>query len=222
MKQAFKKPYFAVLWQKEIEMDATPVEKTAYIAIKSYSSNGKKAVDLSFREISARSGLSIGHIKENIDSLISKGFIEIAGKKARRGGTVSIYKCSLAEQLEARSVPRAGISVPRAGFSPQGKRQSKKVSLASSLKKLKKPKNCSQELWDKALSVIKIRTEEGTDIKKPSAYILPILKSEATTIGDHKYLASLMTNLELKALADNPAEGRDQSYGQEALKRSLI
>lgn len=116
------KEWFVILWQGEFEAMNTVNQLVVYAAIKSYSANGKNEVDISIRDIARRSKLSVGEIHKTIHQLIELGFIQIIGQKARRGGSVPIYKVftpqtlnpnkrSQGEQLNDESVHLSDLSV---------------------------------------------------------------------------------------------------------------
>lgn len=121
-----EKQYFVILWESEINSMKTGNQLLVYSAIKSYSSNGKKEIDLSIRDIAKRSKLSVGEIYKIIPELIQLNLIQRVGQKARRGGSVSIYKVfttrtvnnrkrSGDEQLNDESVHLGELSVHDSG-----------------------------------------------------------------------------------------------------------
>ncbi|MCP4652838.1 MAG: hypothetical protein GY858_05585 [Candidatus Omnitrophica bacterium] len=94
-----------------------PHEAVIYASIKSWCMQGKRECAVSVRQIQSKIPYckSTGHIHRKIQKLIKKGIIEIVGHKKRLGGSVAIYKLSVAPDhtLIKESVPIGNtLSVP--------------------------------------------------------------------------------------------------------------
>ena len=86
------KEWFVILQQKEFEKCLTSSQVAVFLAIKSYSSNGKKEIGLSFREIAKRARATHPYVRKVVTQLIANGLIKITGSETRRGGTVNTYE----------------------------------------------------------------------------------------------------------------------------------
>jgi predicted transcriptional regulator len=84
---------FVVVWKHELTADLTPAEFKVYITIKSFASNGRAKVPLSFREIENRCSLSFVYVRTLVLRLISKGWLRKTGEKSSRvGGLTDVYQ----------------------------------------------------------------------------------------------------------------------------------
>jgi hypothetical protein len=83
---------FAILTVSEMKKCVTATQLAVFSAIKSYSANGKKEVDLSLRDVTERCPVSYRTVARIVDELVGIGMIKITGSKKRRGGQSPIYK----------------------------------------------------------------------------------------------------------------------------------
>lgn len=120
------KQWFVILQQKEIECTENEGQLATYRSIKSYSSNGKKHVALSLRDIAQRTHYSYRQISKIIPELKKIGLIKIIGQESRRGGIIPVYKvcidntlnikkCVMTSQLNSESVQSVPKSVKLVG-----------------------------------------------------------------------------------------------------------
>lgn len=108
------KSWFVIMQEEEVMVFTNIFEKSLYEAIKSYCSNGKTTAALSIRDIQERATMSQGSVEEYLPKLIAKKYVEIIGTKTRRGGTCSIYKCTLCEHLKLiKCTPREHLATSK-------------------------------------------------------------------------------------------------------------
>jgi hypothetical protein len=87
------KKYFVKLQQEEIELCKTHAEIAVFASIKSYTSNGKKEVALSYGDIAKRAKCSRPYVKRIVTQLTPQ-LIEIVGKRKVFGGLANVYRLS--------------------------------------------------------------------------------------------------------------------------------
>lgn len=98
------KKWFVILQQEEIERCKTAMQTIVFMAIKSYTGNGKNKVALSLRDISERAKCSHEYVRKVSTQLTELGLIKIVGDEKRRGGPVNIYKVSTPLTVNKKSV----------------------------------------------------------------------------------------------------------------------
>ena len=94
MSEYKKQPWFVKLQQVEVETLKTPMQVLVFMAIKSYTANGKREIGLSLRNIADRSKCSHETVRTTVPELTTLKIIEITGNEKIRGGQQPIYKVS--------------------------------------------------------------------------------------------------------------------------------
>lgn len=84
----------------------------------------------------------------------------------------------------------------------------------------------SKEVWDKTVSSYQNRMAQyraqNKPVTSPKGLFLTILKSTAAELGDHKYLASVISDDELKAKVSDFTHEIPQEYFLEAKRRGVL
>ena len=86
-----KKEWFVTLYEKENNLFTSSAQKSVFLAIKSYTANGKRPAALSTRQIAERAKISQPYVTKIVDQLLGI-LIEIVDYKTRRGGNVPVYQ----------------------------------------------------------------------------------------------------------------------------------
>jgi predicted transcriptional regulator len=204
--------WFVSIYEDELSKCPKSGQLAVYIAIKSFTANGKREIPLSYRDISSRSPVHKSQVPAIVKQLIEFGLIEITGKKGKLGGLVPVYKlsnnwtvkCPDSGQLESLSVQFSDLSVQSvASKLPQYKKykESKKEIPLSSYQKnvreipvvAKTSKNSLTPCTQNELLALALKHHISLDSVKRKHQII-LNKIEAKEIGKNKTVYYTLEN----------------------------
>ncbi len=206
-----------------------PVTRSVFLTVYSFTDNGSGECFASIRKIAERSGHGKHTVQRHLGELVDQNILKISGTKKVQGGEINIYKVSRSGSVYIKSVPVRPSSPPEVSrsapeVSQKAVHKQLKETLPAPIKK--KPTLVSTKVWDETSlsyqkSVLNYQAQ-GQRVKSPKALFLKILKDTAQELGDHKYLASTLTDSELRARVNDFSQETPQEYFLTAKDRSLL
>lgn len=203
-----------------------PTSRDVFMAVYSFTDNGSGECFASQRQIAARSGYSQPTVKEHLPRLVKSGHLKVIGNRSVRGGSIPIYRISDRELI---TKPRKVISSREKVIGkPPTETIKETAAIAVGIPINEKPPLARTETWSQTLSayqksVLKYQAR-GQAVSHPKALFLKILKDTAHQLGDHKYLVSVISDADLKAMIEGMAHTGlpSDSYYLEAKRRGLV
>lgn len=202
-----------------------PVDRDVFMAAYSHMNNGAGECTASHRTISKRSTYSSSAVDYAMPRLVRNGYLEVPRRLAVRGGKVNVYV--LSAHVVATYFTKVPTTAKKVPTTARHKQLNKHAAASIGEIPMKKPKSVSEKLWKETCSSYKKSLEryasKGDKVVSPGGLFKAILKDKAAEIGDHRYLASKMSDGELKAkISLLGKESQDQAYAKEAIERKLL